>query len=105
MLNRPNCSKMRSPIFDEGIVSAGYENFHFKIRGWRADRNAQHFNQFLRNIANSPQLATAHLVRDGNGVALVSRDEFLNVREEDSLKTNNWPRSSSNENRGEILSS
>lgn len=60
-------------LFDSGTTLPDFEGFHFKIRGWFADKGPGHFDKFLRNVARNLELKTAGFRKDQEGVAFVSK--------------------------------
>jgi hypothetical protein len=66
---------MASRAFDEETIPTGFEDFQFKIRGWPAHKNEDHFNIFMQKIDGNLQLM-AELEKDQNGITFVSKDRL-----------------------------
>lgn len=68
---------MASHLFDNETAFPDSEGFHFKIRGWFADKSPGHFDKFLKKVARNLELKTAGFRKDQNGVVFVSKDGSL----------------------------
>lgn len=76
---------MASRLFDKETALPGFEGFHFKIRGWPADKNAEYLNKYMRRISGSLQLI---FKKDQNGVAFVSKAGLCDIIERDLVEAN-----------------